>query len=333
VTLAHRIALFLVDEKNEFQRLLRTDAEEAAASHRLTVETHFSGMDFAAQLSSIQACLDGSERPSAMLVMCVSDRGLQKVAQRAAHAGVHVLFLNASEDDLGAVRAENPAVALGIVCPDEHETGRIQGRQFRQLVPPRGKVLYVQGRIRSKAARDRTAGVFEVLEGSPIEVMPLEAGWTAEDGREAVGTWLRMALRANRHLDLIGCQNDMIAEGALEALNAIATEFARPDVRRIPVTGCDGSPGFGQPMVRRGELRATVVLPRSTGPAVEAIARTLRGGELPPPCLLLKPTSYPSETELRPELRLDEQPGSGSGATLSSGAAAPVRPPGPARRA
>jgi ABC-type sugar transport system substrate-binding protein len=334
----HRIALFLVDEKNEFQRLLRADAEAAAASHRITVETQYSGMDFAAQLSMVQRSLDAAERPNAMLVMCVSDRGLQRVAQRAAHAGVHVLFLNASEDDLDSIRAENPGVAVGIVCPDEHETGRIQGRQFRQLVPPRGKVLYVQGRIRSKAARDRTAGVFEILEGSPIEVMALEAGWTADDGREAVGTWLRMALRANRHLDLIGCQNDTIAEGVLEALNAVAVEFGRPDVRRIPVTGCDGSPEFGQPMVRRGELRATVVLPRSTGPAVDAIARTLRKGELPPPSLLLKPTSYPDEAELHG----DPQRGSGGGAVFSARAASALptapsvardSPTTPARRA
>lgn len=309
-----RLALFLVDEKNEFQRLLQADAEVAAAHHGLALQTHFSGMDFVAQLSSVQACLDAPERPAAILVMCVSDRGLQRVAQRAAQAGVHVLFLNASEDDLAALRAENPAVALAFVCPDEIETGRIQGRQFRRLVPARGKVLYVQGRIRSMAARDRTEGVLQALGGSPIELMALEAGWTSEDGREAVGTWLRMALRANRHLDVIGCQNDMIAVGALEALNAVAAEFNRPDVRRIPVTGCDGSPEFGQPLVRRGELRATVILPRATGPAVEVIARTLRTGELPPPALLLKPESYPGEGELRPDLRIDTGPLPGRGA-------------------
>jgi ABC-type sugar transport system substrate-binding protein len=303
--LAQKLALFLVDQKNEFQRLLVADAEAAAARHGLALECHFSGMDFAGQLATVQDCLDAAEKPSALLVMCVSDRGIQRLAQRAAHAGVHVLFVNASEDDLAQVRAENPKIAIGFVCPDEHETGRIQGRQFRRLVPARGKVLYVQGRVRSKAARDRTEGVQQALEGSPIELMALEAGWTADDGREAVGMWLRMALRANRTLDLIGCQNDMIAEGALEALSAVAQEFGRPEIRRIPVTGCDGSPEFGQPMVRRGELRATVVLPRSTGPAVDAIARTLRTGELPPPSLLLRPASYPFEDELRPELKVD----------------------------
>lgn len=326
-----RLALFLVDEKNEFQRLLRSDAESAAARHRLALETHFSGMDFAAQLSAVQGCLDAKEPPSAILVMCVSDRGLQRLAQRAAHAGVHVLFLNASEDDLSAVRAENPAVAVSFVCPDELETGRIQGRQFRRLVPARGKVLYVQGRIRSKAARDRTAGVLQAIEGSPIDLMALEAGWTAEDGREAVGTWLRMALRANRHLDLIGCQNDMIATGALEALSAVAAEFGRPEVRQIPVTGCDGSPEFGQPLVRRGELRATVILPRSTGAAVDAIAHTLRTRELPPHALLLKPESYPPEAEVHPGLMVEASSASGRGqAAMRQDVQG--RPPGPGGR-
>ena len=57
--------------------------------------------------------------------------------------------------------------------------------------------------------------------------------------------------------------------------------------------------------MRRGELRATVILPRSTGAAVEAIARTLRTRELPPTSLLLKPESYPPEAEVHPALKVD----------------------------
>jgi ABC-type sugar transport system substrate-binding protein len=261
----------------------------------------------------VQRRLDSGRLPSALLVMCVTDRGLQRVAQHAAQAGVHVLFLNASEDNLESVRAANPGVAVGIVCPDEIETGRIQGRQFRRLLPHGGRVLYVQGRIRSEAARDRTAGVLAAIEGTPIDLIQLEAGWTAEDGREAAGVWLRMALRVKRNLDLIGCQNDMIAQGVLQAMSSVSAELGRPEIRSIPVTGCDGSPDMGQAMVRRGELRATVVLPRATGPAVEAIARVLRGGELPAPVTLLKPTSFPEELE----------PGASAGSARTSVPAAP----------
>ena len=187
---------------------------------------------------------------------------------------------------------------MSVVCPDELETGRIQGRQFRRLVRPGGRVLYVQGHGRSETARDRTAGVQEALVGAPLELTTLEAGWTREDALEAVGGHLRLCARANRCVDLIGCQNDMLAQGALEARDAVAAEFGRPALRAIPVTGCDGLPGFGQMMVTRGELRATVVLPRAAGPAVQAAVRVLRGGQRPPRAALLKPTSFPSELEL-----------------------------------
>ena len=297
---AGRLALFLVDETNEFQRLLRGDAEEAARRLGLEVETHFTGPSLSSQLGQLQTCLDSTPRPNAFLVMCVNDRGLQRVARRAAKAGAHWISLNQCEDDLQAVRGEHPGQAISTVCPDEIETGRIQGRQFRRLLPDGGRILYVLGGVRSIAARDRQAGMQEALVGSPLEVIPLEAGWTAEAGREAVLAWLRIAMRASRHVDLIGCQNDTIAQGARAAMGEVARELGRPELGSVPLTGCDGSPGLGQAMVRAGELRATVVLPRATGPAVETIARFLRTGALPPPVSLLKGHSFPPEEEILP---------------------------------
>lgn len=293
-----KVALFLVDETNEFQRLLRADGERAAERASLALDTHFSGMNFAAQLSQLQDALEGARKPGAVLVMCVNDRGLQRLARRAAQSGVHVVFLNASADDLDEVRKESPGVALTTVCPDERETGRIQGRQFRSLVPAGGHVLYVQGRLRSLAARDRTAGMQEAIEGAGLDVVTIEAGWTAEEGREAAATWMRIALRVNRPLHLIGCQNDMLATGVLEALEIVAHELGRPEIAQIPVTGCDGSPLLGQSLVRKGALRATVVLPRATTRAIELVDGVLRGGALPPGRVLLEPVSFPTATEL-----------------------------------
>jgi ABC-type sugar transport system substrate-binding protein len=293
-----RITLFLVDGGNDFQRQLRADAEAAAAAEGVSIETLFTGSDYAGQLTAIQRSLDGDPVPAAIVVLCVNARGLQRVAKRAVQAGVHVFFLNAPDDDLELVRQENPSVAVSVVCPDELETGRIQGRQFLRLVRPGARVLYVQGHTRSETARDRTAGVLEALAGSSLELVQLEVGWTREEAIESVGNHLRLCARANRSVDLIGCQNDMLALGAIEARDAVAAAFARPALRSIPVTGCDGLPAFGQQMVARGELRATVVLPRAAGPAVEAAARVLRGGAHPPRAALLKPESFPSEVEL-----------------------------------
>ncbi len=295
-----RLALFLVDETNEFQQLLRADAEQAA--HRAGVElvTRFSGIDIAAQLSMLRSCFDGVECPDGVIVMAVHDRGLERFIRRAASSGKPVALLTAVDDDLDGIRSDAPRSAIVTVCPDEVETGRIQGRQFRRLLPKGGRVLYVQGRTRSTTARQRTEGVEDALQGSDIDLVKIEAGWTAEDGREAVAGWLRVGLRANRRVDLIGCQTDGLAQGVRQALAAVAGELGRPDVERIPVTGCDGTPQVGQTMVSRGELAATVVLPRTTGTAVELLARVFANDQLPPPMVLLRPQSFPPEPQLRP---------------------------------
>ena len=250
--LQKRIALFLIDGGNEFQRQLRADADAAAAAEGLAIETCFTGPDYAGQLTAIQRSLDGDPAPDAIVLLCVNALGLQRIAKRAVQAGVHVFFLNAPDDDLELVRLENSEVTVSVVCPDELETGRIQGRQFRRLVRPGGRVLYIHGHSRSETARDRSAGVQEALVGASLELQPLEAGWTREEALEAVGSRLRLCARANRCVDLIGCQNDMLALGRGEPLaTRWRTSSSGPQLRAIPVTGCDGLPSFGQAMVTR----------------------------------------------------------------------------------
>lgn len=130
-----RIALALVDETNTFQQLLKADAEASGRRAGLEVETLFTGESLAEHIGALRRLIVAPEkRPRALLVMAVRDHGLDKVVREAAAAGVHFVFLNAVEDDLDAVRREFPAVCVSTVCPDEVETGRVQGRQMRALV-------------------------------------------------------------------------------------------------------------------------------------------------------------------------------------------------------
>ncbi len=290
------VALVLIDESNEFQRLLRSDAEAASRKAGLALEVLFSGAgnDFAAQLLLIRNLLARPARPDAIVVLPARSRGLAPVAQDAAREGVHWIFLSESEDDLSKVRGDHPGVALAVVCPDERETGRIQGRLFRQLAPAGSRILYVEGNKRSLAARERTAGVMEVLQGAPLELTAVEAGWTREDGHRAVGDWLRIALRAGRNLALVGCQNDMVALGAIAALREAAGALGRPDLAKLPIVGCDGAPSGGLALVETGVLAATVVLPRTSGAAIDLIARTFATSAVPPPLTMLKGAPFPA---------------------------------------
>ena len=230
-----RVALALVDESNSFQQLLRSDAEAAARKAGLEIETLFTGESLPDHLGALRRLIVAPERrPKALLVMAVRDHGLDKVVREAAGAGVHFVFLNAVEDDLGAIRREFPAVSISIVCPDEVETGRVQGRQMRALVPAGRRVLYIQGSPRSLTSRERTAGMQEATAGAPFEVVLAGGDWNPAFASRTVREWLRFAVGGRRPFDLVACQNDHMAGGALEALAAAAAESGQKDVAANP---------------------------------------------------------------------------------------------------
>jgi ABC-type sugar transport system substrate-binding protein len=295
------ITLALVDETNTFQQLLRADAEAAAWKAGLEVETIFTGESLPEHLGALRRLIvDPGKRPAAILVMAVRDHGLDRVVREAAAAGIHFVFLNAVEDDLGAIRREFPAASVSVVCPDEVETGRVQGRQMRALVPADRRVLYIQGSPRSLASRERTAGMQEATAGASFEVVLAGGDWSPAFAGRTVREWLRFAVGGRRPFDLVACQNDHMAGGVLEALAAAAAESGKPEIARIPVAGCDGAPDVGQKMVREGRLVATVVLPRVAGPAVEEVAALLARGEKPAPVITHAATSFPPLGEIKP---------------------------------
>jgi ribose transport system substrate-binding protein/inositol transport system substrate-binding protein len=293
--------LALVDGTNQFQQLLKADAEAAGRKAGIEVETIFTGESLAEHLGVLRRLIVAPEkRPAALLVMAVRDHGLDRVVREAAGAGVHFVFLNAVEDDLDAVRREFPSVVVATVCPDEVETGRVQGRQLHALVPSGRRVLYVQGSPRSLASRQRTAGLQEATAGAPFEVVLAGGEWSPAFAGRTVREWLRFAVGGRKPFDLVACQNDHMAGGVLEALAAAAAESETPDVAGIPVTGCDGAPDVGQRMVREGRLAATVVLPRVAGPAVAEVAAFLARGEKPLPVVTHEAASFPPLADLRP---------------------------------
>jgi hypothetical protein len=53
-------------------------------------------------------------------------------------------------------------------------------------------------------------------------------------------------------------------------------------------------------MVRDGRLVATVVLPRTAGPAVDEVAALLASGTRPAPVITLAATSFPPLNDLKP---------------------------------
>lgn len=295
-----RLALFLVDRDNVYQRVLQADAELAAGRVGADLEVHWCARDAGQQIKAVYARLQVAppSRPDALLVMPHRDSVLARAASDAARLGVGLAVLNREPALLDGVRRQFPGALVVSFTPDQRAIGRIQGEQLRSLLPGGGRVAYVRGERVTAVSRERQAGLEEVIARAPIGMDVLEGGWAREKARRVVTSWLRSMAIERTPVHAVTCQNDDMALGAREAVDALAAELGRPDLQGILVTGCDGLPEEGQRHVSAGVLAATVVNPLTAGPAVESLAAYYTTGVRPPPRTILEARSFPSQKAL-----------------------------------
>jgi len=293
------VVVGLLSADQEFQRLQADDARTAADESGLEAQVVFAENTAVVQIQQLFKFIHRppAERPLAIVVETVVGEGLERVARAAADAGIGWVLLNRKVTYMDALRRQHPGLPLALVSTEQEEVGRIQARQFKALVPSgRGEVLYLQGPPDTSAAQDRLNGALEGLKDTALELRLLDGRWTEDSGEQAIQRWLALKTSASMQPALVGCQNDAMAVGAARAL---ASHRARPELARVPITGCDGLLEGGRRLVDAGLLAATIVAPSNTGPAIRLVAQALATKRQPPPQLLLAPESYPNENALR----------------------------------
>ncbi len=289
-----KVVVGLLSRQQEYQLLQAHDAEAAARRNGLEIEVVYADMNPLEQIHQLFKFIHApaEDRPAVIVVETVVGEGLERVARNAVQAGIGWVVLNHKIPYLKELREKHPGLLIGSVGTDQLEIGRIQGRQFKLLLPSGGNVLYLQGPPDTAVAQERLRGAKESIAGSKIELRVLSGQWTEASGEKAVRGWLRLKSSDTLPPDLVGSQNDTMAMGARRAIEALV-----PERSSVPFTGCDGLPEGGQRLVREGRLAATVIAPSNTGPALDLVAKALRG-EPTSAEVTLKPTSYPPEAEI-----------------------------------
>jgi ABC-type sugar transport system substrate-binding protein len=292
------IGLFLRSLENDYQQRLRDDALAKASHLGLRVQVFAAHNDPAKQAAQIEKAVSGAggAEMAAVLVSPVFDEALAEPARAAAAAGIGWALLNREAGYLDALRRDHPDLPIFSATPDQVEIGRLQGRQSRSVLPNGGQVLYITGPASTSSARRRLQGMQEALGEGAWALTLLEADWTSEGARLALERWLET--EGNRPPGVVCAQNDDMALGARQALRDAASRRSEVSLGEVPVTGCDGSPGFGQRLVREKRLLATVEVPSAAGRAMEWIARARDGGERPPPFVTLPVASVPPLHEI-----------------------------------
>jgi len=289
-----QVVVALQDESQEYHRSQAANAREAAARAGLTIEVVFAENNAVLQIHQVFKHVHAPEgqRPLAIVVHSVTGEGLARVARGAVAARIGWFILNRRVDYLDGLRGQHPDLPVGCVTPDQEEIGRIHARQALKLTPGGGLLLYVQGAPDTSAAQDRLRATRESLGEVSFRWKVVNGDWTERSGESAVAAWLKLTT-AERPA-LVVAQSDAMAVGVRRALVRHDGSWSG-----VPVLGCDGHVDGGQRLVAAGELAATIVMPPTAGAAVEFVARWLSDRQPPPPRVVLPPSSYPPEAQLR----------------------------------
>jgi ABC-type sugar transport system substrate-binding protein len=298
-----RIALFLRADRNDYQELLLQDARAAAQRYGLPLSALMGQNDAAQQQRQIRDCFDepAAGRPAAIIAFPVSESGILPLAQAATRLGIGWVTLNRNTDFMGQLRLDYPALPLFCVNPDQLEIGRIQGKQIKALLPKGGHVVCIQGPTAVPSAQRRLAGLKQELEGTATSLTIHVADWSFAGGADAATRWMdSLAGGSVRDCVVLG-QNDEMAMGARTVIKGAAVR--RPELASLRFAGCDGTPGFGQRLVAEGQLDATVIIPSTSGLAVEQVAAVLQGRSPPIDDFSPVVTSLPELSQLRDAAR------------------------------
>lgn len=292
-----RIGLFVISTNTGYQKLLAEEGRRAARRADLELEV-FSADDTAAlQSAQVVKFLHAHAADElGVVIMPVSDIGhegaLDSLARKVLARGAAWIVLNR---DLSAhverMRAGYPQAPVALFTIDNQQIGRLQGEQTLARVDPGATVLYVMGTQQTSAARDRRAGFLAAV-GSAIGVSEIEGLWSADSADKAIARWL--SLSGSADFRLVACQNDPMAVGARAALHRLALERARPEWRRVRLLGVDGLPHEGRRLVDEGVLAATVVVPPTSGTAIESLNAAWRFGSVVPARVVVEATPYPA---------------------------------------
>jgi ABC-type sugar transport system substrate-binding protein len=311
-----KIGLFLLTRESSHQLASQRAAEEVAARHGVAIEVSFADNLAVQQAQNIvQFIHANSKGRTCVILMPMADiessadaldaHPLHKLARRVAARGIGWVLLNRDgRGQVAALHKEFPAVPVALVTPDQHEFGRVQGRQFRALLPRGGRILYVLGDTVASSARDRRKGMREIMDSdSAFSIEEVDGLWSRKEAREMVAKRLSHASHRGDWPHLIGCQNDAMAMGAHDALADAARLYKTPSLLEVPVTGGDGLPDEGQKWVKERTLAATVVAPLTTAVAVDSVVRSWRTGVPMPLLTKLEVASLPTIEALRPALK------------------------------
>jgi len=236
----------------------RVAAEAGAATIHYVPETPD---DVGQQKALVTVAL--AARPDAVVLNPTDDVAMQEDLARFAAAGIPVaLFIN-----------RMAGKALTFVGSDDQAIGRRIASALFEGMSGEGQVVCLEGPPSAPTSRDRVRGLRDTLGRFPkIELLGLRVGHLQQGPAQQAMAEL---LAAHQHIDGVWAANDLMALGALDALDAVG--------RTAKVVGINGLPAAIE-HIERGTMLASADFSAFNIAAIaaRAVLRHLAGQPVPP---------------------------------------------------
>ena len=240
-----KIVVSLGKTKNDtFLTILKNSLIDAAAQHP-DLDIVVEDADNNSQIQNQQIRDAIAQKVAAIVVMGVDVDSTKYAADATAKAGVPLVFVNR----LPPMDRFDGKVAI-VACNDL-VAGRLQMRLVAEKIKDSGNVVILRGEDGHPAARDRTAGVKEIIDSKPGLHLVKEAtgNWSRDQGEQLVTQWLGEGV----HIDAIAANNDEMALGAVAALQKAGYKPGQ-----VAVGGVDGTV-FALDAIKSGYLTMSVL--------------------------------------------------------------------------
>jgi ABC-type sugar transport system substrate-binding protein len=184
-----------------------------------------------------------TQRVDAIVLIAVDYEGCATIVDMALEAGIPIVGDNTTTPNMDKIT---------YVGSDDADAGKIQAEYLRTVLKPGARIVYLEGPIGLSPQIFRRQGLWENLIDDPamgIQVLDAQtANWKRDQAMTLTENWLT---RFNNNIDAVVCQNDDMALGALEAVEAKGLKD------RIIVIGVDAI-ADALTAVKAGRLDATV---------------------------------------------------------------------------
>jgi ribose transport system substrate-binding protein len=231
------VGLALSTLNNPFFVTLRDGAQAKASELGLTLQVADGQDNLATQISQVEDFI--TKKVAVIIINPVDSDGIVPAVEKANAAGIPVITVD---------RAANGGTVASHIASDNVAGGKMACEYLIKQVGS-GKVVQLEGIAGTSAARDRGAGCKQALDAQ--SAVTLVASQTADFARDKGLNVMQNLLQANPDIKGVFAQNDEMALGAIQAIDAAGK------TGQIVVVGFDAI-ADALTAIEQGKMAATV---------------------------------------------------------------------------